>query len=260
MRSLSPVLSVILTLLLASPGSAQAPAPVAAVEGQDLQLRILNPGPATLQISSRSSSLLTAEATDPSGAPVPDAVVAFRLPDSGATGTFADGTRSAVTYTDGSGKAAMPEISWNATPGPMTIRITAAKGIAHAGLLLDRALVQPLSMPPSTPLSTAKAASGSPAPGTPAPRLEVEQSSARSGASGEGDSVSGASEPLSVTVTSASPGAVSHGHKKWIILAAVAVAAGVGTMMALRAGSATSSSLSSSGISIGAPSISIGHP
>ena len=71
---------------------------------------------------------------------------------------------------------------------------------------------------------------------------------------------SGASDALeessSVSVTSAGPASHSHSKAKWLI--AIGVAAGAGTALALmhRGGSSSSAS----GISIGAPSISVGHP
>ena len=58
--------------------------------------------------------------------PVAGAVVIFLLPDSGASGTFTDGSRMLMTVTDNQGRASARGIRPNAQSGPMLIRVTAS--------------------------------------------------------------------------------------------------------------------------------------
>jgi hypothetical protein len=276
MQFLSSFLAVLLsTLLIALPVPAQPAAADAPLVADSIQLRLVSPPDGSFQVNSLSKGGLEVAVTDATGIPVPDAAVVFRLPDSGATGTFPDGSRSIVRYTDASGRASAPAIHWNNAPGPVWLRITAAKGAGHAGLLLDTTLTQagataaPMQVnrlqakDEPAPLSEAKT-QGEPASlASPPPAHQTDSESdevdlVRSGASGPAVPVS--DEAPSVSITSASPADGPHISKKWIILAAVAVAAGVGAMMALHGGGGSSSGTSSAGVSIGSPSISIGHP
>lgn len=58
--------------------------------------------------------------------PVAGAVVIFFLPDQGASGTFADGSRMLMTVTDNQGRAVARGIRPNNQSGPMQIRVTAS--------------------------------------------------------------------------------------------------------------------------------------
>jgi hypothetical protein len=58
--------------------------------------------------------------------PVAGAVVVFLLPDSGASGTFTDGSRMLMTVTDNQGRASARGIRPNGQSGPMVIRVTAS--------------------------------------------------------------------------------------------------------------------------------------
>jgi hypothetical protein len=58
--------------------------------------------------------------------PVAGAVVIFLLPDSGASGTFTDGSRMLMTVTDNQGRASARGIRPNGQSGPMLIRVTAS--------------------------------------------------------------------------------------------------------------------------------------
>lgn len=256
-------------LLIASPVSARPFAADAPVSADSIQLQLVSKADSSFRINSLCTTGLQVEVIDAAGMPVSDAAVAFRLPDDGASGTFPDGSRSMVRYTDRSGKAQSAAIRWNSTPGPVSIRITAAKGGGHAGLLLDEMLTQG-ALPATAALhvnrpqiearaiETRAAVNAPPSTDARDSDSDDEQDVARSGAAS-------ADEPLpdpepSVSITSASPAGGPHISKKWIILAAVAAAAGVGAMMALRATGGSSSGGASSGVSIGSPTISIGHP
>src|SRR5690348_2295931 len=125
----SLVSTVLIPLITVLPIRAQLlPAPAGAEA--TLQLRVLE----------SSGSRFLVEVTDAAAAPIAGAAVAFRLPDSDPIGTFADGSHAAVVYTDTNGRAGVEGIHWNRTSGVATVRITAAKGGAHAGLILDQAI------------------------------------------------------------------------------------------------------------------------
>jgi hypothetical protein len=61
-----------------------------------------------------------------------------------------------------------------------------------------------------------------------------------------------------VSITSSGTGAGHGGRKKWLIIAAVGAAAGVGAALAFK-GRVSGATTSSSGVSIGTPTISVSH-
>ncbi len=255
MRFLSRVLSSGLTALLVLPVLGAPP--------QESDPPATGPLALQLKVEVNSAKTLGVQVTDESGAAVAEAAVAFRLPDGPPSGVFPDGSHSAVVYTDAAGKAQAPAITWSGTPGPMPIRITAAKGTAHAGLLIDQS-----SQPRAAAVKGAPAKPGVVVEPVIAEPATAEPAMARSGASSaetaSKDTVvpppGTTTEPPSVSITSASPASVSHSHKKWIVIAALSAAAGVGAMMALRGSGGGSASGAASGLTIGAPTISVGHP
>jgi hypothetical protein len=85
----------------------QEPAQVAVAGGDGQSTTITEP----------LSLPLRAKVTAASGEPVPGAVVTFSLPAGGATGTFPDGTRTAVAQTDDTGIAVAPAIAAGSTAG-----------------------------------------------------------------------------------------------------------------------------------------------
>src|SRR5208283_3170453 len=110
------------------------------VRPPQIQLRIAAGDSAAFETGSLQSKKLTVEVTDESGAPVPGVAVTFRLPEEGASGLFLDGDRSATVYTTEQGRASAPDIRWGSSPGTVSIRVTAAKGPAHAGILARQEL------------------------------------------------------------------------------------------------------------------------
>jgi hypothetical protein len=276
MKLVTPFLALLLIpLLVVSPIGAQVPETTAA-----LQLRLLQSDPA-VAVNSRSAQGFLVEATDANGAPVPEAAIALRLPESGPSGTFADGSHSAVVYTDAAGRAHLTGILWGSIAGIAELRLTAAKGSAHAGLLLEQTVNAAGSSasvpapaiqaaPEKIPATVVTAAPKPVQPGTlppPAPAVQppsVIIATAHSGASSPvlpaaAKSDKGDKQPPSVSVTSASPGAYpSHSSsKKWIIIALIAVGAGAGAAFAFKGKGSTPAA--APGLSIGAPSISVGH-
>jgi hypothetical protein len=81
--------------------------------------------------------------------PIAGAVVIFFLPDQGASGTFADGSRMLMTVTDNQGRASARGIRPNGQSGPMQIRVSAS----FSGLTASSVITQ-------TNLAGAAAASG----------------------------------------------------------------------------------------------------
>ena len=240
MKFFSSLLSTVLIPLIAVPPiRAQLPPAPAGAEAT-LQVRVLE----------SSTSRFLVEVTDGAAAPAAGVAVAFRLPDSDPIGTFADGSHAAVVYTDTNGRALVDGIHWNRTSGAATVRITAAKGGAHAGLILEQAISTSV-----VPVPVAKAV---PQPGVLKPVqakvVTPPASVARSGASAP------AAAPPHVSVTSASPGEAPHSSsKKWLVIALIAGAAGAGAAFAMK-GKSSSPAAPAPSLSIGNPSISIGHP
>jgi len=227
-----------------------APGPSApASPAQGLELRLIESDGPKAPVGSGTVKGFTVEARDQTGVVIPDAAVVFRLPDSGPTGTFADGTHAAVAYTDSLGRAHIAGIQWGATPGPLVLRVTAAKGDAHAGILIERTLASsPSAVTPliANPLPVAKTAPAQQQPGAPAHFADA--------------SLASATQPPAVSVTGGSPQAASHsGKTKWIVIAAIAIGAGLGAAMAMKGKSNSSATPAASGASIGAPTLSVGQ-
>jgi hypothetical protein len=243
MKSLSSFVSVVLIPLIAVlPIAAQLP-PAATAAEATLQLRVLE----------SSANKFAVEVTDGAAVPTAGAAVAFRLPDSDPIGTFADGSHAAVVYTDVNGRAQIAGIQWNRASGVATVRITAAKGAAHAGLILEQAI--------ATSVVSVPVAKAVPQPGVPrTPEAKIVKAEpiaiAHSGAS----TPTVAAPPPSVSVTNASPGEAPHSSsKKWLVIALIAGAAGAGAAFAMK-GKSGSTAAAAPSLSIGNPSISIGHP
>jgi hypothetical protein len=254
MKSLSSFLSLVLIPLIAVlPIRAQLPPAPAAAEAT-LQLRVLESSPNKFRV----------EVTDGAAVPAAGAAVAFRLPDTDPAGTFADGSHAAVVYTDINGRAQVAGIQWNRASGVATVRITAAKGTAHAGLIVEQPIAANIV---AVPVAKAVPQPGviQPSvtqPGLPqAPEAKIVKAEpiaiARSGAS---TPVAPApAPPPSVSITNASPGEQPHSSKKWLVIAILAGAAGAGAAFAMK-GKGSSGTPAAPSLSIGNPSISIGHP
>jgi hypothetical protein len=255
---LTPLLSLVLIpLLITAPLSAQIvenPGAPGDSGSQDLRIRVIAGDTGSASINSQAASGFTVEVTGSDGAGVADAAVALRIPDTEPTGVFPDGSHAVVGYTDQSGHAHLAAVKWGGTPGVAAIRVTAVKGTAHAGILIEEKLVS-ASVPsaaseplPPQPVKTVAASVAQPAANTPAPT----------------HSLTPAAPPLkpqpSVSVTSSvPPGSQSHSHKKWIIIAAIAAGAGAGIAFAGRGKSSSTNSQTPS-LTIGSPTVSVGHP
>jgi hypothetical protein len=98
-----------------------------------LRIRMVDSGAYTA--GSRSPGIVV-EVTDELGAPVPGAVVNVRFPDDGPSGSFASGLSSEIAKTGADGRATTSPVRWNALPGAVDIRVTAAKDRLHAGTVV----------------------------------------------------------------------------------------------------------------------------
>ena len=246
MRFLSPLLALFLTPLLI---------------GQSLGIDVH-----LVDSSPSSANGITVAVVDQDARPVANAAVVFRLPAGSSQPTFADGSSSTVAYTDPSGRAHVEGIHWANGGGPVSVKITAVKGTAHAGLLSE--LTPPARPAPAVEPSRRVAAEREhapmpaqlrPVPGT-LPAAVVDDDSPDANVPLRNTLGTGAAEGLapSVSITSTGRSGASHSKTKWIIVG-LAVAAGAGAAFAL-AHKGSSSSSSSSGVSIGAPTVSVGHP
>jgi hypothetical protein len=219
-----------------------------------LQIKVLEGEGAVHPAGARVARPLTVEVTDEAGKPVPGAAVSFQLPPEGPSGLFSNGLRTDLVLTDASGRASIHSVQLNRTGGPFRIRITAVKEQARAGAVSTQFIGENRT---AAPVKTAKAVPAVPAsPSQPAP-APLPPASAPSGEitptaqttvrSGE------------ITPTTAKMG--SGGHKKWIILATiVAAGAGVAFLGVTRAKAGSNSTVSSSVVSIGTPTVTIGNP
>jgi hypothetical protein len=230
---------------------------------QELHLRVVEGGGTEYKTGSLSAESVLVAVTDQEGSPVPSVAVLFRLPDEGATGAFTDGTRVVIAYSDMQGMAAVRNIQWGSTPGPVVLRITATKGAAHAGILVPEMLTAGSrskhakatagNPPPVTKLAPPKSAApvDEPAP-QPAPLQPATLSPA--GATAR------PAELPSVSVITDSKESVHSSRKKWIWIALIGAGAAAGAFAAAGRSHSSPSSSSAGSVSIGSPSVSIGRP
>jgi len=210
-----------------------------------LQIKVLQGEGAVHQPGARIARPLTVEVTDETGRPVAGAAVSFQLPPEGPSGLFSNGLRTDLVLTDASGRASIHSVQLNRTGGQFRIRITAVKEQARAGAVSTQFIGENHNLPPAAPASA-----GKPSPATAAQTATPQAPTQARAKSGE------------ITPTTAKMG--SGSHKKWIVVAAVVAAGAAGAFLGVTraAGKSTGSSgtVSSSVVSIGTPTITIGNP
>ncbi len=113
-----------------------------------LQIRTVEGEGAVHRCGARAAVGMAVQVTDETGKPVEGVMVSFRMPEDGPGGIFTNGLNTAVIATDSAGRAWVTGMRWNRTPGPLHVRVTAAKGQARAGTtifvyLSDTAVVPP---------------------------------------------------------------------------------------------------------------------
>ena len=258
---LTPLL-VVGPLFAQMPGSLQAPGNPGS---NSLQLRVLEGDGATIAPGSHSNKGLSVQVIDGNGTPVSDAAVVFRLPDTAVTGTFADGSHSAVAYTDATGNAHVSGIQWSSTPGPLTIRVTATRGTAHAGTLMEENLAaenlsaENRANTPAVAVRTESLAKEIAPPAPSAPKVQILNDIEPSNRTPRTfiPVIRESGTPPTISIVNDPRQKSNYGgssKKKWIIIA-VAAAAGAGAFMAMHEMGGSSAP----NLSIGAPTINIGH-
>ena len=215
-----------------------------------LQIKVVDGEGAVHPAGARIAHPVTVEVTDETGRPVAGAAVSFQLPPVGASGLFSNGLRTDLVLTDASGRASIHSVQLNRTGGQFRIRITAVKEQARAGAISTQYIAESRG---GTPAASAKAGAAAPAPAT---AQTGAQPTAQTGAETPSQTKAKSGE---ITPTTAKMG--SGSHKKWIILAAI-VAAGAGAAFVgvSRAAGSSKSTVSSSVVSIGTPTVTIGNP
>ena len=121
MRFLSPFLAVLLI-------GFSTPPPVAAQDPQaapKLSLVIIEGEGAINNIKQRTQRETIVQVEDSNHRPVAGAAVAFTLPNDGASGTFANGSRSITSVTDSQGRATV-RMRPNNTQGKFEMHVTAS--------------------------------------------------------------------------------------------------------------------------------------
>ncbi len=98
-----------------------------------LQIRIVEGEGAVHRCGARAAAGLAVQVIDETGKPVEGVTVSFQMPEDGPGGIFPNGLTTAVVATDSAGRASVSGMRWNRTPGPLHVRVTAAKGRARAG-------------------------------------------------------------------------------------------------------------------------------
>jgi hypothetical protein len=112
--------------------------PVAIAETAILQLQVIEGEGSVQSAGARSPRPITVQVTDETGRPVEGVAVSFRLPDEEVTGVFAGGLRSEIVVSGADGRAAVWGIQWGPAPGPVRVRVTAAKDRARAGIVVNQ--------------------------------------------------------------------------------------------------------------------------
>jgi hypothetical protein len=199
-----------------------------------LQIKVVDGDGAVHPAGARIPHPLTVEVTDETGRPVAGAAVSFQLPAEGPSGLFANGLRTDLVLTDASGRASIHSVQLNRTGGQFRIRITAVKEQARAGALSVQYIGE-------SPQESAK----------PAPAASANASPARA-------TTTGTARSGEITPTTTKMG--SGRHKKLIVLAVIAAGAGIAFLGVSRASASKSSTVSSSVVSVGTPTITIGNP
>lgn len=129
MRPFCNFLSIILIFQSFSSAAGQA--------GQ-LNLVVVEGEGAINNIRQRTARAPIVQVEDENRRPVAGAAVVFSLPQNGASGTFASGSRTLTVMTDQQGRAVARGLRPNSVPGKMQIRVTAS----HRGRTANATITQ----------------------------------------------------------------------------------------------------------------------
>ncbi len=104
---------------------------------------------------------LVATVLDPDGTPLAGATITFAAPDTGASGTFPDGSTTTTAITDANGIATSPTLTANDTVGNYTATATAAFADVSATFALTNDPAAATATPAvATPAGTLPATGG----------------------------------------------------------------------------------------------------
>src|SRR5262245_3648069 len=123
-----------LLVLQSLPSAARAQA----VSVPTLKILILDGEGAVNSIKLGTAREPIVQVEDENDRPVAGAMVVFTLPDRGASGIFADGTKSLIVHTDTKGQAVARGLKPNQTPGQFKIRVD----VSHQGVTTSTAINQ----------------------------------------------------------------------------------------------------------------------
>src|SRR5262245_18895454 len=129
-RCVSVILACLL-LLQSPPSALQA-------QAAQLKISILDGEGAINNIKLGTAREPIVQVQDENDRPVAGAMVVFTLPDQGASGVFADGTKSLIVHTDTKGQAVARGLKPNQTPGQFKIRVD----VSHQGMTTSTAINQ----------------------------------------------------------------------------------------------------------------------
>ena len=129
-------ISSVLAWLLMLQGFGVVKAQVIASPG--LKIVILDGEGAINDIKQRIAREPIVEIRDENDRPLSGALVVFTLPDRGASGVFADGSRSLMVHTDSKGQVVARGLRPNKTAGEFRIRVDAS----HQGLTANSSIAQ----------------------------------------------------------------------------------------------------------------------
>jgi hypothetical protein len=118
--------------LLVPPGAGQTPA------APKLNLVIVDGDGAINNIRQRTAREPIVQVEDENHRPIAGAAVMFSLPDSGASGVFANGARSVTVLTDSQGRAVARGLHLNKVSGQMKIQVNAS----YQGQTVSAAITQ----------------------------------------------------------------------------------------------------------------------
>ena len=133
-----------------APAWAQAPPP------PKLEIVIVEGDGAINNVKERVNREPIVQVQDDNHKPIAGAAVVFFLPNQGAGGTFADGTRSLTVTTDAQGRAVARGIRFNRVSGQMQIRVTASANGQTATANISQTNVIGVSSSPGGLSTTAK--------------------------------------------------------------------------------------------------------
>ncbi|HTS49590.1 MAG TPA: hypothetical protein VMH05_16670 [Bryobacteraceae bacterium] len=246
-----------------------------------IQLTVVEGEGMVYRTGARAARGLTVLVTDEAGKPVPNASVSFRLPESGPSGLFTSGLRTEIVTTGADGRASVGGMLWNKTAGPVEIHITAVKDQARAGIIstqylnetaAPQAALKPASQaalkPASKPAPKA-ALKAAPKPALQATPQAVTQPATQTALQpATQTALQAATQTALQGEPKAAPQAGSEGvfkasHKsktKWLVIGALVGGAAAAGMVFGQSHGAAPAAASPPGLSIGTPSIIVGHP